>query len=287
MIKSQIALLTFHLLVLTASFLSLASCQSEDTNPNDTSQEQKDLATDRVIDDELQQLIDDMNEPHAAKPSGVPDIGWDTNPRIGYGNTPPEGWDAMMPWGQVYTDDTGDNTTNVRFQIKNLQTWYFSKKMGQWIEWKSASNTIGGANYNEDFADDISVTADIRPESSNVGGISSTLKPGYNFHFWADSRVKIDPDDITAVWSGVDARLILDDNDGKDERTEARMMMSVGADYWLSLDAAWDQWQTNGDIFIGRFRYITSEWQRFHAHTMTQEQILRSPLPPFRIEDNP
>ncbi|QCX00380.1 hypothetical protein FGM00_09740 [Aggregatimonas sangjinii] len=232
----------------------------------------------------LKFLIEDMTLAHEAKPKGVPYADWVDGPRIGYGNSPPDGWTAMMPWGQVYVDETGFQAGNVRFQIRNLQTWYLSKSQGKWLPWRNSSD-IDGANYTEDFQDDVNLPADIRIETANGGGISSTLIPGHNFHFWsAEGRVGINPDDIDAVWSAVDARLILENPDGVDERDSARLMMSVGADYWLDLSAPWDQWTTNGDIFIGRFRYMTSEWQRFHAHTLTEEQIEKGLLPPFRVE---
>lgn len=237
------------------------------------------------IDQEFKVFVEDMTEWHDAIPSGVPPIGWDKGPRVGYGNNPPPEWNAMIPWGQVYTDLVGNEAENVRFQIKNLQAWYLSKSTGKWEKWIMSSH-LGGANYAEDFQDDIHIKANIRTESDQGGGISSTLVSGYNFHFWTeDGRVEIDPNDIAAVWSAVDARLILDDPQLSDQRNEARFMMSVGADYWLNLNTPWDQWKTNGDIFIGRFRYLNTSWQRFHGHTLTKEQLQKGPLPPYKMGD--
>jgi hypothetical protein len=56
-------------------------------------------------------------------------------------------------------------------------------------------------------------------------------------------------------------------------------MMSVGADYWKTLDAQWDQWKTNGDLAISRFRFITPKWQWFHMCTRPAEDIRRDPPP--------
>lgn len=230
-----------------------------------------------TIPNTLEQIRNDMAEPHQAIPNGIDGQDWRLAPRVGYGNQPPEGWSAMTTWGQVYAPTTGNPATNTRFQIKNMQTWYLSKATGEWISWQTSSN-VGGANYAEDFQNDLNIPADLRREEE---GYSANLQEGYNFHFWPqEGRVTIDPDDIAAVWTAIDGRLILDDHAGVNDMSQACMMMSVGADYWTNRSAEWDQWTTNGDIGIGRFRYLTKDWQTFNMHTMTKEQLTQQP-PPF------
>ncbi|WP_298545559.1 hypothetical protein [uncultured Aquimarina sp.] len=229
----------------------------------------------------IQLIKDDMRLPHQGYPSGVPiELGWALQPRISYGNNPPDDWRAMFIWGQVYTDPSGNPSTNTRFQIRNLQAWYLSKTDGKWRLWEKTSS-IAGANYAEDFQGDINIPADIRDESNNGGGISSTLRSGFNFHFWPNkNRISIDPNDIAGVWVSMESRLVVNEINKPDDRRNARMMLSAGADYWSSLTAEWDQWKTNGDIGIGRFRYITEKWQVFNMHTLSDAQLANNP-PPF------
>ena len=233
----------------------------------------------RATSSEIQTLIDDMAEPHVAYPHGVPNhYHWAYGPAVSYGNHPPADWTAMTSWGQVYAPyyQKGKQPRNTRFQIRNLQTWYLSKSDDRWHRWQRSSD-LGGANYREDFVDDVNIPADIRQEGE---GISSTIPPGYNFHFWVNTgRVTIDPADVAGVWSSVEARLILDDPNRRDDRDKAQMMMGVGSDYWKDLAAPWDQWKTNGDIGIGRFRFITNDWQQFNMHTLTEQQIRDNPPP--------
>ena len=228
----------------------------------------------------LELIADDMNLPHEGYPSGLPEsMDWAHGPRLAYGNNPPLDWFAMTPWGQIYADSSGNPATNTRFQIRNMQTWYLSKKDNTWKLWIKSSN-IEGANYAEDFQNDVNIPADIENESDG-GGISASLQPGYNFHFWpAEGRVTIDPTDIAGVWSSMESRLIVADETLPDDRDAAKLMFSAGADYWLSLDAGWDQWKTNGDIGIGRFRYLTKNWQAFNMHSLTAKQLKNNP-PPF------
>ena len=255
--------------------LIVGSCGSSDEQVQPTAEP----ITSEVIPNSLELIRADMSEPHAAIPRGVPtSMDWRERPRVGWGNTPPEDWSAMTTWGQVYAAAGTNAPVNTRVQIKNLKTWYLSKATGEWVEWQHSSN-VGGANYAEDFQDDVNVPADIRQEAT--GGISVTIPDGYNFHFWPEEgRVEMDPTDIAAVWSAIDARLVLDNPNGPEDRVDAQLMMSAGADYWLNRAAEWDQWKTNGDIGIGRFRLITPDWQTYNMHTMSAE-ILRDNPPPI------
>ena len=231
----------------------------------------------------VQIIKNDMILPHEGNPSGIGEgSNWYFGPRVGEGNAPPSpDWSAMTAWGQVYNPVGVENIVqNVRFQIRNIQAWYLSKRDGQWKSWQ-INQGISGSNYVEDFVDDKSITADIRDESANGGGISSTIRRGYNFHFWPAQRASMDPTDIAGIWIVAESRLIVDDPSLPDNRGEARLMLSMGGDYWQSLDAQWDQWKTNRDFGIGRFKFITPEWQAFNMHTLTEEQLNTNP-PPFR-----
>lgn len=244
------------------------SCQKENT----TSSEQPSL----VIANSVEQILNDMKFCHEAIPHGVPEsFDWQKCPRIGYGNNPGN-LSAMIPWGQVYEDLAGSKSTNTRVPIRNIRTYYLSKRENTWKLW-SGTKSVEGSHYLEDFKDNINVPAKNK-RAENSGGISIKMIPDYNYHFWTpQDRVIIDPTDVAGVWSVVEARLVIDDNKKKDDRSEAKFLMSVGADYWLSKTA---DWTSNGDIGIGRFRYITSDWQSYNMHIMTESDLRNNP-PPF------
>lgn len=227
----------------------------------------------------VQEIYGDMTLCHDALPHGVPEkFGWQKCPRVGMGNNPGE-FEALMPWGQVYVCQEGNEASNTRVELRNLETWYLSRKDGRWHR-LSYDFTVDGAAYVEDFVDDISIPADDREEKSGTRSIRTV--EGYNYHFWSPTgRVSIDPQDIDGVFSTCQARLILHDQALPDDRDQATYMLSVGADYWKALDSQWDQWKTNGDIGIGRFKFISSEWKAFNMHTL-DEATLRSHPPPLR-----
>ena len=225
----------------------------------------------------LQTVIDDMNLPHEGKPHGVPlNYDWAVRPRVGMGNDPGT-FRAMTAWGQVYEDASGNPAANSRVQIKNMRAYLLSKKDGRWHVLQSCRK-VEGAAYREDFAGDVNRPPDIRQEPDTT--VSVTVGGGTNYHFWPSTgRASIDPADVGGIFTTVRARLIMDDSTGTDDRATARYLLSMGGDYWLSLSAQWDNFKTNGDIGIGRFKYVRSEWRAFNMTTLTAAELRRNPPP--------
>ena len=237
----------------------------------------KEEPSEEAIENTVELIISDMIGPHEARPRGVPDDQeWAFNPRISMGNDPGD-WQAMIAWGQFYEPVEGNPATNTRVQIRNLKAYYLSKTDNQWHLWQ-ASKVVDGAAYVEDFAGDESIPADIRTEPDGSVSVAPAGE-GYNFHFWNPSRTPIDPDDIAGVFTTVQARLVVDDPDQPDDRAQARLILDVGGDYWESMTAEWDNWTTNADIGIGKFKFVTNQWQPFNMHTVTPEVLRENPPP--------
>jgi hypothetical protein len=224
----------------------------------------------------IETILYDMTGPHEGRPHGVPDdYDWAFEPRIGKGNDP-GGFKALIAWGQVYEDVEGSLATNTRVQLRNIKTYVLSKKDNVWRLVQDSAG-VQGAAYKEDFVDDISKPANIREEDE---GISVKLEPGYNFHYWPPTgRIEIDPNDIAGVFTTMQARLIVDKESKPDDRDKARYLLSMGADYWLDVDAQWDQFKTNGDVAIAKFKYITPEWQAFNMISVSGEELRKNPPP--------
>ena len=225
----------------------------------------------------VETIINDMLLPHEGKPHGVPEsYSWALAPRIGMGNNP-QSFHAMTAWGHVYEDSEGNSAKNTRVQIRNIRAYMLSKADGQWHLIQS-SPLIKGAAYREDFAYNINVPADVRPEAD--GGISVKAGGGYNFHFWPSTdRIVINPEDIAGIFVTVQARLVVDDPAQADDRAQARYLLGVGGDYWRSKNAVWFFWKTNKDIAIGRFKYLTVVWQAFNMATLSADELQHNPPP--------
>jgi Ricin-type beta-trefoil lectin domain-like len=229
----------------------------------------------------LERVADSMVGNHEGFPNGV-DGDWALKPRMGMGNNARQDWPFMTPWGQVYVEKQGNPAVNTRVQVKDIAAWYLSKRDGRWRKWIAAPS-VEGAMFREDFAGDITnpnPEAPIRAEAS--GGKSAKPGGGFNFHFWppAPTRVAIDTGDIAGVWTVFKVRLIKDNPAGPDDRAQARFVASAGGDYWRSLTAPQkSDWSNNGDIGIGKFYFVTNDWQSINFTTLTPDQLRQNPPP--------
>ncbi len=225
----------------------------------------------------LETIIDDMRLPHEARPHGVPlSYGWTIAPRRGQFHNP-ERYRAIAAWGQVYKAAQGSLSQNTRVQIRDIRAYRLSRKEGRWYL-VQRSRKVEGAAFREDFKNNFNRPANVRNEPD--GGISVHLTDGFNYHFWAlPGRAEIDPAENAGVLVAVDARLIVEDLRKPDDRNSARYILSVGADYWTTLTAPWDNFKTNADIGIGRFRYIRSKWQTFTMTSLSETELWRSTPP--------
>ena len=228
----------------------------------------------------LQTIADDMQLPHAAKLHGVPDsYDWADKPRLGR-STNSGAFKAFIAWGQVYESAQGNPAHNTRVQLRNLEAFLLSKNTGRWTRLQFSVD-VEGAAFKEDFANNASQPPQQRRESD--GSVSVTAGGGYNFHFWCScGRSTIDPQDIAGVFTTVQARLLLDDAQKPDDRAVAQYLLGMGADYWLDQTVQWkSDWSANGDVGIGRMKFVTTDWQAFNMTTVSLSDLTANP-PPLR-----
>lgn len=243
----------------------------------------------------LKLLYDDMHLTHEGKPHGVPEsFEWFNGPMYRDMLFPttvyepvskdPHQWNNLTAWGQVYEAREGTKSVNTRVQLKNMDLYYLSKKDNTWHQLQYQKAPTGGA-YAEDFAADNNVQADIRFEAD--GSISVIPGGGRNFHFFPNGRAQVDPTDVVAICASVNARLVKDKADGPDDRDKARFVMDVGSDLWYDAAVEWDNFKTNTDSGLARFRYVTDDWQLFTTYSIVKGMdILKCPPPPLTLITN-
>jgi hypothetical protein len=222
-------------------------------------------------------IVNDMKLPHEATPNGVPYYySWLKGPRINMGNNPKK-FTAITAWGQLYVQDKGNPATNTRVQIRNTKTYMLSKRDKKWYLLQASTN-VEGAAYLEDYSGNKSKPANIRNEKD--GSISVIAGNGYNFHFWPkNGRANINSNDVGGVFTTVQARLIIDNPKKPNDNQKARYLLNVGGDYWQNLNALWDNFKTNGEVGMGRFKFVSTQWQAFNMTTVSPDEILRNPPP--------
>jgi hypothetical protein len=224
------------------------------------------------IPDTAQQIALDMVGVHEGNPHGVPtSFGWYYAPFVEMGNDP-EGSLAINHWLNVYVDLSNVHPANTRVNLRNAQVW-----------WKRLSTGVWTMGVNEDhpevesYAEDYSsgpYPVDQRNEPDGTVSVKPVaLRNAHGFCPWP--RVSIDPLDVGGIVSVVEARLILDNAGGTDDRASAKWMVEAGADYYP--DVTGPGITNNPGIGGGKFKYVHNAWKSYCFSTLTEAELRANP----------
>lgn len=211
---------------------------------------------------------------HQAIPnsSGTPD--WKYTPRMGSA-LKPDGWTAGGVWGTVYIQEDAEYVENVGIELSNMKLWGYSPTQG----WKLLTHDIPkGGFYDENFTNDDSVQFPekmrINPEKRANTILLDAETIGRNYHPFSSQLdfVALGMEDLQYVISTLDARLVMWDENGPDNREQAKYCFDVGGDWWVYVGATWNaQWTANKDMAVGQYRPIGTEVTRAYMTTVPSE----------------
>ena len=228
-------------------------------------------------------IYDDMHLPHDGYPHGVPSsYDFAQGPLIKNVAETVGDFQAMAGWGQVYEALEGNPSVNTRVELKNYKAYYLSKADNKWHELAVVENITEGADYVEDYSDNNQHAAptDIMRFEPN-GHVSARPGSGYNYHFYTP-RIPINPSDVAQMVSSCEAKLILSDPAGTDDRDIAKFILNIGNDAWRTMDAVFKpDYSNNHDMGMGRFKYVTNKWQTFYFSTNILLSDLQQNPPPL------
>lgn len=203
-----------------------------------------------------------MKMPHQAIPYGVPaSYSWRARPVAQAMGAAERNFRSMTGWGQIFRV-AGTEPISLRVSIRNLRTYVLTTSGN--LELVQSENSFDGAQFHTDYKDNLHTQANIGRDAQ--GNLVVATDPFAAFHFWPTSvRPAIDPQAVRGVIVTLEAKL-----DPEPGRTVAdlskRLVLSVGADYWLAKDSEWDNYRTNLGIGVGRFEYVGTRWK---CYTMT------------------
>jgi hypothetical protein len=226
----------------------------------------------------ISQIAGDMRGANEGHPHGVPlTYGWATGPMRGNATNPAANWKAATAWGVAYEAAEGNPAKNTRVNIRNMRFYLLQKRTNKWILLQNTSAPDGGL-YIEDFSHNAAKAADVRNEFD--GSISVTAGGGYVFHFYPRQRARINPKDIAGIITIFEARLILSDPKGPDDRGEARYLAASGGDYWPDIVGGLLAGTTIAPLIDGgKLKYVQTYWRSFAMTTLTEGQLARNPPP--------
>ncbi len=175
-------------------------------------------------------------------------------------------WNAVIPWLVVF-DGVGNGATNTRVQMRNIKLYMKRKSTNRWEV--IINQPISGEDYPKSLQGDQTTRADIRYEADG----SRSLKPnGRNrvFHGWG-SPVNFDAWDLKALVTTVQARLVVDNPARPDDRSRAKFLIHVGADYYpettTRVAATAPAYYFPG-VGVSRAKFVRNEWRAFNFSTI-------------------
>lgn len=238
----------------------------------------------------IDQVITDMHSDSEAMVID-PRYDWQHRPAITMyspaGKYIPDWWTGNRPewsynvltWFTAY-EAQGNAASNSRIQIRNLRFFVLSENTRTWKQFDSRSAPAVDL-WKYPFAP-AGGNSGVRNESS--GGIS--IKPKYpNFHHGYGNTVKIEPQDVRAVYVAMDFRLTLEDQNKPDDRDSARYVVDAGGDYWPGNGQG--DWSLGYAPGMGNSRMLlaTKDWRSSgllvpnKAYGATFEELRKNPPP--------
>lgn len=207
---------------------------------------------------QLKQFNADMRLPHEALPKGVPSsYDWYVRPKVDQWNRPPGNFTALTGWGQAFwTHDTA--RADAYLQLRRHQTLLCHGEQRQWSLLQS--RLVEGAEFRPDFKDNAAVPA---PFFARVGEESNLVgwSPHGAYHFWpSGGRASLPNGPVCGLLVLVEARSVpVSASSG----VASSLLLGLGADYWLSKTAPWDNYKTNAGVAVGRLRLVATSWRWF------------------------
>ncbi len=220
-----------------------------------------------------QQIASDMSGSNEGEPHGVP-LGWFQASLVD-GNTLQGA--AIEAWGGLYVGPNGNPATNTLVNVKDFSALVLSKSTGKWTAYNlSASDNIDGGYYSETFSVDYGTSIPFRHESD--GSLSFDTASGEVAHFYGPwPRISESSSDFGGLVVTLDARLILNNPSGVDDRAIASYVLAVGADPYPSTTSPGIE--NNPGIGMGKFKYVQTAWRSFSMSTLSQAELAANPPP--------
>jgi hypothetical protein len=201
---------------------------------------------------------------------------------------------AIEGWGGYFQDAVVTAGTqpapNTLVQVRNFQVCYLNS--GKWT-----CTAIPAAQYSAEYdSEDWQVyLGQMTPVPQADGSVdipflfssscNGTLPPDLNTdacvsHFYPENRIAVTPSTFGGAVVYLEARLALANTSGNDDRANARYLLCVGADEYLSTTS--QEQPPITDIVFGKAKYVEEGWRSFSATTLSLSQLTSNP-PPLTI----
>jgi hypothetical protein len=248
------------------------SAAQEDAAKDDSANDSSSSNGDEDADDErasssdasslVDTLISDMREMNDHPLKDVnPKYGFSRGPGYVLAGTNTGGANYLLPWF-VQFEGVGNTARNTRVQIRNMRVFIKSRSDGKWSRLIDSDRFSGiqcdqGSNYFH-----CPQQAQVRDDD----GSASTLPiPNLNLHGWWGGREPVQQGNMSAIVVSLEARLVKQDENGNDDRSKAKYLLHVGADYYPENAS---QNRILEAVGVSRSKMVTNDWQTFALTTL-------------------
>lgn len=217
----------------------------------------------------LQQIAAQTTDANTLFPHGVPGgMDWYDGGRINR-LTPDTGYDWIVPWGQIYREESAALNPDLVVKWRNLTLEVLSN--GVWTQLQSQLRGTWSL-YTEN-----PVGNHTRPEfnfSNAPNPLISKLVDGYMLHFYPDlSRASV-PSPLEGIIVSFEAKV--ESLSGADISVSSlnKIIASTGCDFWNSSSGGLNQ-----DSWVGSFTALTPSYRKFYGSTLSLAQLRANPPP--------
>lgn len=213
------------------------------------------------------QVTSDMEQPSEAVPI-KPKFEWAFRPKVTMraprGDAIPDWWkgdrpvwtNAILSWFTLFeAQDNG--AVNSAVEIGSLRLFIYSRREQRWVRIDLAP-TPEVTLWEYPFRH---VTGPGHGPTNLLAPARKSYKPAYPFfyHGWGHAKA-IDAPDVGAVFAAMEFRLAVIDSARMDDRSSARFVLSVGADYYPDMKLRWSLGFAPG-VGNGRLLLAKNSWR--------------------------
>ncbi|HNP26542.1 MAG TPA: hypothetical protein PKM20_07360 [Nitrosomonas sp.] len=143
-------------------------------------------------------------------------------------------WNAITPWFVIYPGET-HKAKNVRVKISGIKLFILERSTNNW-RILNIDQTEPTWEFHQRHVTPSTAWKPVDKRVEPDGKISYKLHAGLNPIHGGTPKFDIDGSDVKAVYAQLTTELILDDPAGKDDRANAQILVSVGADYYPTME---------------------------------------------------
>ncbi|SEN57861.1 hypothetical protein [Nitrosomonas marina] len=143
-------------------------------------------------------------------------------------------WHAITPWFIIYPG-TMHNASNVRVKISEIKLYILKRSSNTW-ELVNTDDADPTWQFHQSYISSSTASQKVNKRIEPDGKISFKLNKGLNPIHGGIHKYEIYGPDVKAVYAQLTTELVLDDPDKRDDRVEAQLLVSVGADYYPDMN---------------------------------------------------